>query len=86
MRNLDAWRALRAPFLTGLALGIVLLLLPLAALGGGEEEARSVPTLPASPTPAVQPPPTLTPGAWDGAQTQRQRGQVGQVAVLTLAG
>lgn len=87
MRNLDAWRALRAPFLTGLALGIVLLLLPLAALGGGEEEARSVPTLPASPTPAVQPTPTptLTPGEWDGAQTLRLLGQDGQVAELTMA-
>ena len=85
MRNLNAWRALRAPFLTGLALGIVLLLLPLAALGGGEEEARSVPTLPASPTPAVQPTPTLTPGEWDGAQTLRLLGQDGQVAELTMA-
>ena len=33
LRNTDAWRALRAPLLTGLALGAALLLLPLTALG-----------------------------------------------------
>ena len=33
MRNADAWRALRAPFLTGLAMSLALMLLPLAALG-----------------------------------------------------
>ena len=34
MRNQDAWRALRAPFLTGLCLSLALMLLPLAALQG----------------------------------------------------
>ena len=35
MRNADSWRALRAPFLTGLAMSLALMLLPLAALGDG---------------------------------------------------
>ena len=37
---MDAWRALRAPLLTGLALGMALLLLPLAALGDAPAGAR----------------------------------------------
>ncbi len=51
LQNRERWAGLRRPFLTGLALGVFLLLLPLAALGGGEE--RPVEVLPASPTPAV---------------------------------
>ncbi len=46
---------MRAPFLTGLALGAALLLLPLAALGDAPSRADAQPTpnlltLPASPT------------------------------------
>ena len=63
---------MRAPFLTGLALGAALLLLPLAALGDPPGRAPVQPTpglltLPASPTPAPQPVPS--PGQWDAAQT-----------------
>ena len=53
MRNADAWRALRAPFLTGLALSLALMLLPLAALG--ESGAGEVAALPPVPTPAAEP-------------------------------
>ena len=62
---------MRAPFLTGLALGAALLLLPLAALGDAPSRADAQPTpnlltLPASPTPAPQPAPS--PGALDAAR------------------
>ena len=60
MRNVEAWRALRAPFLTGLALSAALLLLPLTALGEAPGGAPPQPspdllTLPAVPTPAAVP-------------------------------
>ena len=88
MRNLDAWKAIRAPFLTGLALSIALLLLPLAALGDapGAAEAQPTPgllTLPAVPTPAAVPEPS--PGEWDSSQTLRVLGRDGQVAEMTMA-
>ena len=78
---------MRAPFLTGLALGAALLLLPLAALGDapGRADAQPTPnllTLPASPTPAPQPAPS--PGALDAARTVRLLGRDGQVAELTM--
>lgn len=71
MRNVEAWRALRAPFLTGLALGAALLLLPLTALGdppaGADAQSTAdLLTLPAVPTPAAVPLPE--PGEWDAAQ------------------
>lgn len=87
MRNLDGWRALRAPFLTGLALSAVLLLLPLAALGGAPAGAEASPsaellTLPAVPTPAaVSAPP---PGEWDASQTLKVLGRDGQVTQMTM--
>ncbi len=85
---MDAWRALRAPLLTGLALGMALLLLPLAALGDAPAGARpqSTPdllTLPAVPTPAPQPIPS--PGEWDAAQTLDVLGRDGQVSQMTMA-
>ena len=88
LRNLDAWKAIRAPFLTGLALSIALLLLPLAALGDapGAAEAQPTPgllTLPAVPTPAAVPEPS--PGEWDSSQTLRVLGRDGQVAEMTMA-
>ncbi len=88
MRNADNWRALRAPFLTGLALGAALLLLPLTALGDapGGAQAQSSPdllTLPAIPTPAAEPLPS--PGEWDGAQALRVLGRDGQVAEMNMA-
>ena len=88
MRNVEAWRALRAPFLTGLALGAALLLLPLAALGDAPAGAEAQPTadlltLPAVPTPAAVPIPS--PGEWDAAQTLRVLGRDGQVAQMTMA-
>ena len=78
---------MRAPFLTGLALGAALLLLPLAALGDAPSRADAQPTpnlltLPASPTPAPQPAPS--PGALDAARTVRLLGRDGQVAELTM--
>ena len=53
---------MRAPFLTGLALGAALLLLPLAALGDAPSRADAQPTpnlltLPASPPPGPPAPP-----------------------------
>ena len=89
MRNLDVWRGLRAPFLTGLALGAALLLLPLAALGGAPKaDAPGQPTpnlltLPAVPSPEAQPVPS--PGEWDAGQTLRVLGRDGQVAEMTMA-
>ena len=88
LRNTDAWRALRAPFLTGLLLGAALLLLPLTALGEapGAADAQPTPdllTLPAVPTPAAVPMPS--PGEWDAAQTLRVLGRDGQVAEMTMA-
>ena len=87
MRNKESLRPLRAPFLTGLALGAALLLLPLAALGDapGRADAQPTPdllTLPASPTPAPQPVPS--PGVLDAARTVRLLGRDGQVAELTM--
>ena len=84
------WRALRAPFLTGLALGLALLLLPLAALGdaGRGPAAQAAPTpnlltLPVVPTAAPQSPPP--PGEWDGSRTLRVLGRDGQVAEMLMA-
>lgn len=83
MRNVDAWRALRAPFFTGLALSLALMLLPLAALGdGGAVEAH---LLPAAPTPVIEPSPTPVPGEWDSAHTLRVLQKDGTVEVLTMA-
>ena len=87
LRNTDAWRALRAPLLTGLALGAALLLLPLTALGESPgAAARPSPdllTLPAVPTPAAEPAPS--PGQWDGGRSLRLLGRDGQVSELTMA-
>jgi len=88
LRNVDAWRAMRAPFLTGLALSAALLLLPLTALGDAPGAAQAQPspnllTLPALPTPTAEPLPS--PGAWDGAQTLRVLGRDGQVAEMSMA-
>ena len=86
MRNADVWRTLRAPFLTGLALGLTALLLPLAALGeasrAGEEPSPTpgLLTLPAVPTPAAP-----SPGEWDAAHTLRVLGRDGQTAEMTMA-
>ena len=88
MRNADVWRILRAPFLSGLALGLAALLLPLAALGntseagGGPSPTPGLLTLPAVPTPAAAIP---APGEWDGAHTLRVLGRDGQVAEMTMA-
>lgn len=89
MRNLDDWRALRAPLLTGLALGAALLLLPLAALGdapGADASGQPTPnllTLPAVPSPEARPVPS--PGEWDAGQTLRVLGRDGQVTEMTMA-
>ena len=89
MRNLDAWRALRAPLLTGLALGAALLLLPLAALGDAPNPADpglptpNLLTLPAAPSPTA--PPVPSPGEWDAGQTLRVLGRDGQVSETTMA-
>ena len=83
MRNADVWRALRAPFLTGLAMSLALMLLPLAALGaGGGLEA---PLLPAGPTPVIEPSDPPAPGEWDSAHTLRVLQQDGTVEELTMA-
>ena len=85
MRNTDAWRALRAPLLTGLALGAALMLLPLAALGDGGTAEASL--LPASPTPVAEPSPSPTPapGEWDSAQTLRVLQANGTVEVMSMS-
>ncbi len=74
---------LRRPFLTGLVLGLFLLLLPLTALGGG---SGGVAVLPASPTPAAAPSPSpAPPGEWDGGQTLRVLQKDGTVETMTMA-
>ena len=84
MRNADIWRALRAPFLTGLAMSLALMLLPLAALGDAGS-ADAPPLLPASPTPVVEPSPAPTPGAGDRAHPIRVLLKDGTVETLNMA-
>ena len=85
MRNLTPWQSFRLPLATGLALGLVLMLLPLAALGE-TDTAEPVPTLPPQPTPVAEPTPTPPgPGDWDGVQTLRVLQKDGTVADMTLA-
>ena len=84
MRNVDAWRALRAPFATGLAMGLALMLLPLAALGDGGA-AQAPPLLPADPTPVIEPSPAPAPGEWDSGHTLRVLQKDGTVEVLTFS-
>ena len=84
MRNAVAWRALRAPFLTGLAMSLALMLLPLAALGDGSA-AKEPPFLPADPTPVLEPSPTPALGEWDGTYTLRVLQKDGTVEVMTMA-
>ncbi len=80
MRNADAWRALRAPFLTGLCLSLALMVLPLGALG--EAPAADVPALPANPTPVAEP--TSAPGVWDAGHTLRVLQKDGTVEAMTM--
>ena len=84
---MDAWRALRPSFFTGLVLSLALMLLPLAALG--DAAAPEAPVLPADPTPVLEPSPTpiptITPGEWDNAQTLRVLRRDGTVETLTMA-
>ena len=82
---MDAWRSLRAPFLTGLAMSLALMLLPLAALG--EVGLADAPLLPADPTPvgSPSPPQTPAPGEWDSAYTLRVLQKDGTVEVQTMA-
>ena len=84
---MDAWRALRAPFLTGLAMSLLLMLLPLAALGDAAEVQTPPPLLPADPTPVVEPSPVPTPapGEWDSACTLRVLQKDGTVEEMTMA-
>ena len=84
MRNADAWRALRAPFVTGLAMSLALMLLPLAALGDAGL-AQAPPLLPASPTPVIEPSPAPTPGEWDSARTIRVLLKDGTVSAMNMA-
>lgn len=83
LRNADAWRALRAPFLTGLAMSLAVMLLPLAALG--EVGLADAPILPADPTPVVEPTPPPAPGEWDSAYTLRVLQKDGTVEEMTMA-
>ena len=84
MRNVDAWRALRAPFCTGLAMGLAVMLLPLAALGKGGA-VQAPPLLPADPTPVVEPSAPPAPGEWDSAHTMRVLLKDGTVETLTMS-
>ena len=83
MRNADSWRALRAPFFTGLAMSLALMLLPLAALG--DSAAPEAPLLLAAPTPVLEPLAPPAPGEWDSAHTLRVLQQDGTVETLTVA-
>lgn len=73
--------SIRTPFLTGLALGLALLLLPLTAPNQAAEDL--VDLLPASPTPVAEP--TVSPGQWDSAQTIRVLMDDGSVEAMTMA-
>ncbi len=84
MQNSERWTDLRRPLLTGLALGLFLLLLPMAALGSGA--GHSVAVLPASPTPAAPVAPTqVPPGERDGSRTVRILQKDGSVETMTMA-
>ena len=83
MRSVDSWRALRAPFFTGLAMSLALMLLPLAALG--DSAASEAPLLPADPTPVLEPAAPPAPGEWDSAHTMRVLQQDGTVETLSVA-
>ena len=86
MRNPDAWRSLRSPFLTGLALSLAVVLLSLAALGEGTAAKPDLPTLPAVPTPAPAPTPSAPArGERDRAQTLRVLQKDGTVESMTMA-
>ena len=86
MRNPDAWRSLRSPFLTGLALSLAVVLLSLAALGEGTAAKPDLPTLPAVPTPAPAPTPSApAQGERDRAQTLRVLQKDGTVESMTMA-
>ncbi len=82
MPKLERRAGLRRPFLTGLALGAFLLLLPMAALGGGAGDPVAV--LPASPTPAAVASPAPA-GRWDAERTIRVLREDGAVDTMTLA-
>ena len=83
MRNKDSWRALRAPLLTGLALGLAVLLLPLAALGDAPRAEAKL--LPASPTPVAEPTATPATGEWDSARTLRVLQKDGTVEAMPMS-
>ena len=86
MRNPDAWRSLRSPFLTGLALSLAVVLLSLAALGEGTAAKPDLPTLPAVPTPAPAPTPSApAQGERDRAQTLQVLQKDGTVESMTMA-
>jgi len=86
LRNPDAWRSLRSPFLTGLALSLAVVLLSLAALGEGTAAKPDLPTLPAVPTPAPAPTPSAPArGERDRAQTLRVLQKDGTVESMTMA-
>lgn len=80
MRNQASWGEIRRPLAAGLILGLSVLLLSVAALGGAPEE---VTVLPASPTPVAVP--TAPPGEWDGGQTIRVLLDGGEVEEMTMA-
>ena len=64
--------------------GAVMLLLPLLAVGKSKAEPAPQ-LLPASPSPALSPEPTVEVGQTDGAQTVRILTESGSVATMTLA-
>ncbi len=73
--------SVRRPFLTGLALGLVLLLLPLTTLG--QPKDGWVTLLPPSPTPVTE---SIPPSSqWDSAQTIRVLMGDGSVESMTMA-
>ncbi len=81
MRNFTLWRGARRPLVTGLALGLAVMLLPLAALG--DDPGAEMPVLPPSPTPVAEP--TPSPGEWDGGRTLRVLQTDGTAADMALA-
>lgn len=84
MQKSERWAGLRGSFLTGLALGVFLLLLPLTALGGGD--GGPVAVLPASPTPAAGASSSGAPsGSWDAGKTLRVLQKDGTVETLSMA-
>ncbi len=81
MQKNEAFGSLRRPFIAGLALGLLVFLLPLFTLSGGREPAPLLP--PGQESPALSTAPVVE--TWDSGHTLRVLLEDGTVSELTMA-